>query len=118
MKIIFRKFSRKLKSLSLVKEYDLKPKGAIYYLKNEIETGRIENAFVIGDAAGLATRDMGEGIYPAVKSGILSAEAIINDTGYSLKNFKKYSMGLEIGKLIEHCAGVNAAILKLKNAMQ
>lgn len=111
-------FSRKLKNLSLVKEYDFKPKGAIYYLKNEMETGRIENSFVIGDAAGLSTRDMGEGIYPAVKSGILAAEAIVNDTEYSLKDLKIYSMGLEIGKLIEHCAGINAAISKLKSAMQ
>jgi hypothetical protein len=62
-------------------------------------------------------KDMGEGIYPAVKSGILAAEAIVNNTEYSLKNFKKYSMGLEIGKLIEHCSGINAAILKLKSAM-
>jgi flavin-dependent dehydrogenase len=111
-------FLRKLKRLSLVKDSDFKPKGAIYYLKNEIETGRIENAFVIGDAAGLATRDMGEGIYPAVKSGILAAEAIVKNTDFSLKDFKKYSMGVEIGKLIEHCAGVNAAIIKLKNAMK
>jgi flavin-dependent dehydrogenase len=95
----------------------LKPKGAIYFSKNEIETVRIENGFVVGDAAGITTRGMGEGIYPAVKSGLLAAEAIVNNTEYSPANFKKYSMGLEIGRLIEHRLGVNAAIMNLKNAM-
>lgn len=34
------------------------------------------HAFLVGDAAGLATADMGEGIANAVRSGILAAQAI------------------------------------------
>ena len=52
------------------------PRGHGYYLwegKRILQRG---NAFVIGDAAGLATADMGEGIANAIGSGILVAEAI------------------------------------------
>jgi hypothetical protein len=36
--------------------------------------GHLDNAFVIGDAAGLATLDLGEGTGPAIESGILAAK--------------------------------------------
>jgi flavin-dependent dehydrogenase len=45
----------------------------------------------VGDAAGLATLDMGEGIGPAVRSGFLAAQSIINGTDYSLESISKYS---------------------------
>ena len=50
-----------------------------------------DHAFITGDAAGLATLDMGEGIGPAVESGILAAKAIIHGSRYSLKSVKKHS---------------------------
>lgn len=111
-------FLRKLKSLSLVNNCDFNAKGAIYYLKNDLETGRVDNAFIIGDAAGIATMDMGEGIYPAVKSGIMAAQAIVNGTEYSLEYLPKYSLGLMTGKLLEVCLGINAAIAKIKSTMR
>ena len=50
-----------------------------------------DNIFLIGDAASLATKDMGEGIGPAVTSGILAADAIVSGKTFSLSSIKKYS---------------------------
>jgi flavin-dependent dehydrogenase len=47
-----------------------------YYLWEGPRILKEGNAFVLGDAAGLATADMGEGIANAVCSGILVAQAI------------------------------------------
>jgi flavin-dependent dehydrogenase len=68
----------------LVKDYPYEPKGYSYYLRGQVDTIRTDNAFIVGDAVGLATRDLGEGIGPAVKSGILAADAIIDGQHYSL----------------------------------
>jgi len=85
-------FVRKLSNLSLVNDYPFAPKGYVYYLRENIQTGQIGNAFIIGDALGLATRDLGEGIEPAVESGLEAAKAIINGSNYSVKSIKKYSL--------------------------
>ena len=45
---------------------------------------RRDNAFITGDAAGLATRDLGEGIGPAIRSGLRAAQAILEGTPYRL----------------------------------
>ena len=84
-------FVQKLEGLSLVKHHSFNPRGADYYLRQKVEVGRLGNAFITGDAAGLATLDMGEGIGPAVESGILAAQAIISGSPYSLKSVAKYS---------------------------
>jgi flavin-dependent dehydrogenase len=85
------RFVQKLESLSLVKHHSFNPRGGDYYLRQKVEVGRLGNAFITGDAAGLATLDMGEGIGPAVESGILAARAIITGSPYSLKAVAKYS---------------------------
>jgi flavin-dependent dehydrogenase len=84
-------FVQKLESLSLVKHHSFNPRAANYYLRQKVEVGRLDNAFITGDAAGLATLDMGEGIGPAVESGILAAKAIVTGSPYSLKSIAKYS---------------------------
>lgn len=84
-------FIQKLDNLSLVKHHSFNPRGYNYHLRQKVDVGQLENAFIIGDAAGLATIDMGEGIGPAVESGILVANAIINRSQYSLKSVTKYS---------------------------
>ena len=81
----------KLDKLELVQGQDLKPSGYNYYLRREVIVGQRDNAFITGDAAGLATLDMGEGIGPAVESGILAARAILTGKPYSLKKISKYS---------------------------
>jgi flavin-dependent dehydrogenase len=56
-----------------------------------VDSAQIDNIFLIGDAAGIATRDMGEGIGPAVQSGILAAEAIASGKKLPLNSVKKNS---------------------------
>ena len=85
-------FIRTLIRLSLISENAFHPQGYSYYLRQKIQDGQLDNAFIIGDAAGLATRDMGEGIGPAVESGLLAANAIIQDSEYSLKSITRSSL--------------------------
>lgn len=67
------------------------PRGHIYYRRHDTGPVELGNAFVIGDAAGLATKDMGEGIGPAVRSGILAADAILHRGKYNVGSVSKYS---------------------------
>ena len=85
-------FIRTLIRLSLVKEKVFQPQGYSYHLRQNIRDVQLDNAFIIGDAAGLATRDMGEGIGPAVESGLLAANAIIQGSEYSLKSVTRSSL--------------------------
>lgn len=85
-------FTNQLIDKSLVSNYSFKPKGHSYYLRRGVHQTRFENAFIIGDAAGLATVDMGEGIGPAIDSGILAARSIATQSGYSVKSIGKYSI--------------------------
>ena len=48
--------------------------------------------YLTGDAAGLATKDMGEGIGPAVASGIRAAESINSGRPYSVDSIGRYSL--------------------------
>ena len=54
---------------------------------------RIGNAFITGDAAGLATRDMCEGIGPAIRSGHRAADAILTGAPYTLGDVTGASLG-------------------------
>ena len=51
-------------------------------------------AYIVGDAAGLATVDLAEGIGPAVESGILAARDILGQADYSAGAILKYSLPL------------------------
>lgn len=87
----------KLEKIGLVKGHDYKPVGHSYYLRGKNPVLRQGNAFIIGDAIGLATRDMGEGIGPAIQSGIQAAEAILSGQEYSIKSIQKYSFPSLLG---------------------
>mgnify|MGYP005622271267 CR=1 FL=1 len=82
----------KLARRGLVKNYAFTPKGHSYYLRQNVNIVRVDNAFIVGDAIGLATRDMGEGIGPAIKSGLLAAEAIVHGTNYTVDTIRQYSL--------------------------
>lgn len=69
------------------------PTGYSYYLRGNVEVVRVEDAFVAGDAAGLATRDMCEGIGPAVRSGLRAAQAILGKAQYDLGDVTGASLG-------------------------
>ena len=84
-------FIKELECLSLVKNHQFKAKGCFYYIRNNVDSVQRDNIFLIGDAASLATKDMGEGIGPAVTSGILAADAIVSGKTFSLSSIKKYS---------------------------
>lgn len=78
------RFVAKLRRLGLVAHDGYDPKGYSYYLRGNVENVRDGNAFIVGDAVGLATRDLCEGIGPAVRSGLLAARAIVSGDAYSL----------------------------------
>lgn len=68
------------------------PKGYSYYLgarQKQVKNGR---AYIVGDAAGLATVDLAEGIGPAVESGILAAEDILGRATYCTRPILRYSL--------------------------
>jgi len=60
------------------------PAGYSYFLRGRVDVVRRDNAFITGDAAGLASRDLGEGIGPAIRSGMRAAEAILDGAAYRL----------------------------------
>jgi flavin-dependent dehydrogenase len=72
-------------------QYD--PTGYSYYLRGKVEVVRRENAFIAGDAAGLASRDLGEGIGPAIRSGLRAARAILVNEPYHLDDVTGSSVG-------------------------
>jgi len=84
-------FTGKLESLALVRNHTFRPRGHIYYLRRKQRRVQLDNVFLIGDAAGLATRDMGEGISAAVESGLRAAEAIARGRPYNLASIPSYS---------------------------
>ena len=82
---------KKLSDLGFITKYKYKPKGYAYYIRDKVDNCRVDNVFIIGDAAGLATKDLGEGIQTAVESGVLAAKAISKGKKFSLKRIKKHS---------------------------
>jgi flavin-dependent dehydrogenase len=82
----------KLERLGLVRGHQWRPRGYAYYLRQAQPEVRRDNALIVGDAVGLATRDMGEGIGPAVRSGLLAADAILDDTDYDVRRIPKVSL--------------------------
>jgi menaquinone-9 beta-reductase len=69
------------------------PGGYSYYLRGRVDVVRRDDAFITGDAAGLATRDLGEGIGPAIRSGLRAAEAIVTGAPYRLDDVTGLSVG-------------------------
>jgi len=70
----------------------LKPKGHSYYLREAVQTVRFGNAFIVGDAAGLASRDLCEGIGPAVRSALVTADAIATGQESTLESVPAFSL--------------------------
>jgi flavin-dependent dehydrogenase len=69
------------------------PTGYSYYVRGPLDSARIGNAFIAGDAAGLATRDLCEGIGPAIRSGQRAANSILSGAPYSLEEVTGSSLG-------------------------
>jgi len=81
----------KLNLNRMIINYPFNPEGYSYFVRDNVKVARIDNAFILGDAAGLATRDLCEGIGPAVKSGIMAADSILYGYNYDFNPISKYS---------------------------
>jgi flavin-dependent dehydrogenase len=82
---------------SLVTGREFNPRGHSYRLRGShtlLGNGRV---YLVGDAAGLATVDMGEGIGPAIQSGILAAETILAGGEYRVDTIPRYSLPSLLG---------------------
>jgi flavin-dependent dehydrogenase len=87
----WRRFIDDLNAAGLVRGRVPKPGGYSYYLRGNVDSVRIDNAFIVGDAVGLATVDLCEGIGPAVQSALLAADAITGEREYSLRGIARRS---------------------------
>ncbi len=85
-------FTKKLADENLVYDAEYQPTGYSYYLRGNVDVVRNGNAFIVGDAVGLASIDMGEGIGPAVRSAILATDAITKDSEYDLHKLARLSV--------------------------
>jgi flavin-dependent dehydrogenase len=68
------------------------PEGYVYHLRGKEDHVWRDSVYLVGDAAGLATRDMGEGIGPAVASGLRAADSILTGDPYSLPGLERFSL--------------------------
>jgi len=84
---------RTLERRGLVPARAWAPGGYSYYLRGDAVPLSSGDAFLVGDAAGLATRDLCEGIGPAVRSGLRAAEAIAKGAPYELGDVQSWSAG-------------------------
>jgi flavin-dependent dehydrogenase len=89
----------KLDGQGLVRGHDFRPRGYAYYVRQSQPRVRRDNALIVGDAVGLATLDMGEGIGPAIRSGLLAAEAIVDDSDYDIRAIRRVSLLPSLGRL-------------------
>jgi geranylgeranyl reductase family protein len=85
-------FTNKLSADALVNDTEYEPTGYSYYLRGKVDVVRTGNALIVGDAVGLASVDMGEGIGPAVRSALLAADAIIKNGEYDLTQLARFSV--------------------------
>ncbi|MEQ8860330.1 MAG: NAD(P)/FAD-dependent oxidoreductase [Pseudomonadales bacterium] len=85
------RLTRRLEVEGLVDEVPEAPGGYSYFLRDRADPRRRGNALVVGDSAGLATRDMCEGIGPAVRSGILAARSVMHGEPYDLSGVDAFT---------------------------
>ncbi len=86
-------FTALLGKKNFVRGFEYSPKGYSYFLRGGVDVVRVENAFIAGDSVGLATRDLCEGIGPAIRSGHRAADSIVNGSEYSLESIDAFSAG-------------------------
>lgn len=94
-------FTTKLRLSGLVRYDSYQPTGYSYYLRERNDVVSRNNACIVGDAVGLATRDMCEGIGPAIRSGLLAARSIASGEDYSIAEISKFSGNGFASKILE-----------------
>jgi menaquinone-9 beta-reductase len=70
----------------------LTPEGHGYYLFSRQGEVKHNHCFLVGDAAGLASKDLGEGIGPAIESGVLAAREILGQANYGKATISPFSL--------------------------
>jgi flavin-dependent dehydrogenase len=86
-------FTRMLRDDHYLESEDPSPSGWFYHLRTRRwQEVKRDNAYIVGDAVGLATVDMGEGIGPAVESGLLAARDILEKDTYTLDKITFHSL--------------------------
>lgn len=91
IKAYWGRFVGRLRKSGLVDYDQYRPSGYSYFLRGADGVVSDQNAFIVGDSAGLATQDMCEGIGPAVRSGLLAAGSIVSGADYSLGEIDRLS---------------------------
>lgn len=71
--------------------HSLTASGHGYYLFSRQGEVKRDNCFLVGDSAGLATVDLGEGIGPAVESGVMVANEILGQGRYVKDRVSQHS---------------------------
>ncbi len=94
------KFTLRLSERGLVKDTGYDPSGYSYYLRGPCDVVRQGNAYIVGDAVGLASVDMGEGIGPAVQSALRAVDAITKNAEFRLASIERYSVPGFVGRIL------------------
>jgi flavin-dependent dehydrogenase len=79
---------------------DLQETGHPYFLYSYKGDVKRDNCFLIGDSAGLASIDLGEGIGPAVESALMTAREILGTGIYRKQDITMFSFGGMVGRLM------------------
>jgi flavin-dependent dehydrogenase len=72
--------------------HQIKTGGHGYYLFSQQEEVKRDRCFLIGDSAGFASLDLGEGIGPAVESGLIAAYDILGKADYQRSKIAKFTI--------------------------
>lgn len=89
---LWTEFVQMLKRARCIDDDPPPPKGYSYYIGSRQKQVRNDRAYIVGDAAGLATVDLAEGIGPAVESGQLAARDILGSATYSSRAITQFSL--------------------------
>ena len=82
----------------------IKAKGHPYFLLTDIGSVKQDGCYLIGDSAGLASADLGEGIGPAVESGLMAAREIMGQGTWDKAKVTPYSFSGVIRTILETLA--------------
>ncbi len=85
------RFIQRLMDMKWIEQLPPEPGTTVYHLRTP-GPFRSGKALVIGDAAGLATLDMGEGISAAIASGIQAARSILQDDARHFRSISRFSL--------------------------
>ena len=88
---------------------DLQETGHPYFLYSYKGDVKRDNCFLIGDSAGLASIDLGEGIGPAVESALMTAREILGTGIYRKQDITMFSFGGMVGRLMRRISSRHLA---------